>query len=286
MLVVVCAVLGAGAVIVPTVALSETSPTIIAENHPGLEETHNWAPATATVSENGVVTFENSSSEVPHGIEWRSTPGEVRPTCESTVPVGVGFTKEDAKTEWKGKCTFTTPGAYVFYCTVHGPEMTGTVTVNSNGTTTTTMTMPTTTTSPTSTTPGLTPPPTTGASPSTGGSPLAGSASSAIKLASSQHGASVHGTVAVSAAGAGGHLLVELLAKRASLASAAASKVQVGRTSHASLHAGTVPFTVALSAKAKRALHSRHRLSLSVEIVLTPAHGAAVSVTRSVVLHA
>src|SRR5207302_3689665 len=103
---------------------------------------------------------------------------------------------------------------YTFYCTVHGAEMSGSITVNSNGTTTATTS---------------TPPPTTGSTTSSGGSggiqpgsskapsgagapgsPLAGSAASAVKLAPTQRGSSVRGSVEVSAAGAGGLLTVEL----------------------------------------------------------------------------
>jgi plastocyanin len=278
-------VLGVVAAALPALAVSESSPTIVAENHPGVpEETHSWGPATATVAENGVVTFENPSATVPHGINWVTTPAGVKPVCDAAVPVGTEF--KDSGTSWHGTCTFSKPGTYLFYCSVHGPEMTGTVTVNANGTTTTTMTMGTTgttTTAPVLT--GATPALGSGAAPLTSGSPLAGSASSAIKLAASQHGSVVHGSVAVSAAGAGGRLQVELLAKRASVASTA-GKVQVGRSLHTALHAGTVSFTVALTAKAKRALRHAHRLALTVQIVLSPAQGAAVTVNRSVVLHA
>jgi hypothetical protein len=50
--------------------------------------------------------------------------------------------------------------------------------------------------------------------------------------------------------------------------------------------AGKVPFSVALTARAKRALHRHHRLALTVKIALTPIQGAAVTITRSVVVNA
>jgi hypothetical protein len=40
-----------------------------------------------------------------------------------------------------------------------------------------------------------------------------------------------------------------------------------------------------LNAKAKGALRRKRRLPLTVKIVLTPAHGLAVAITRSVVVH-
>jgi hypothetical protein len=106
-------------------------------------------------------------------------------------------------------------------------------------------------------------------------------------LAASQHGSSVRGSLDVSKAGVGGRLEVDLLAKSASLARRGHSKqVTVGRFVRSSLYAGKITFSVSLNAKAKRALSRHHRLALSVQIVLTPLHGAAVIVTRSVVLHA
>jgi plastocyanin len=114
------------------------------------------------------------------------------------------------------------------------------------------------------------------------GSPLVGGPS----LRSSQHGAAVHGTLEVSQAGAGGRLEVDLLANSASLAKAKHSvKVRVGRLSRSSLKAGAVSFAVPLTAKAKSALRRHRRLALTVRIVLTPPHGTAVTMTKSVVLH-
>jgi plastocyanin len=286
LLLLLAAALGAATVILPAIASSETAPTITAENLPGgiYGEGHRWAPATATVAENGVVSFSNPT-EVPHGIEWISTPGSIKPAC-SGVPVGTG--EADSGTKWSGTCTFTAAGSYHFYCTVHHAAMSGTVTVDSDGTTTTTMTMPTNTVSTSQTTPGATPtstgaPTSTGGAPLTAASPLAGSASTAVEVARTQRGPSVHGSLAVSAAGAGGRLSVELLARRASLASAPG--VQVGRTLR-SVSAGRVRFAVALDARARRALKRAHRLALSVRITLTPLHGAPLTLTRAVVLGA
>ena len=73
-------------------------------------------------------------------------------------------------------------------------------------------------------------------------------------------------------------LQIELLTKGAT--------APVGKFLRSSLHAGKLTFTLALSAKAKHTLKAHHKLALTVKIVLTPAHGAAVTITRSVVLHA
>jgi plastocyanin len=122
-----------------------------------------------------------------------------------------------------------------------------------------------------------------------GGSPLVGGAH-ALRLPTSQRGASVHGSIEVSSAGAGGRLEVALFAPGASLAAvrlAAAhpAGVRVGRLVRSAVHAGVVAFTVPLNVRARTALHRRHRLRVTVQIVLTPVAGAPASVTRSVVLH-
>jgi plastocyanin len=276
------AVLGAAVVVLPAIAASETAPTITAENFGGgiyKEETHAWMPSQVTITQGGTVTLSNPT-EVKHGVEWISPPAT--PTCDSGVPVG--NTEAASNTKWSGTCTFTTPGVYVFYCTVHHAAMTGRVTVAANGTTTTTTTRTptTTTTTTTATTPGESGASATGAP----GSPLAGSAVNAVKLPFSQHGKSVRGSVAVSAAGAGGRLEVDLLARRASLASVGhPPPVRVGKTVHTSLPAGRVPFSVPLTTRARNALRRRGRLALSVKVIVRPASGAGVTITRSVVVH-
>ncbi len=272
--------LGAAVVVLPAIAASETGQTITAENLGGgiYGETHAWTPPQVTITQDATVTLSNPT-DVKHGVEWVSAPAT--PTCTGGVPVG--NTEAASNTKWSGTCTFTTPGVYIFYCTVHHAAMTGRVTVAGNGTTTTT-----TTTTPTSTTttaaataPGEPPTSATG----TPTSPLAGSAANAIKLPFVQHGKSVRGSVAVSPAGAGGRLEVDLLAGRASLASVGHQPpVRVGRTVHASLHAGRVPFTVSLTRRARNVLSRRRHLALDVRVVVQPVSGPAVTVRRAVVV--
>jgi plastocyanin len=280
LLIVLVAVLIAAVVVLPAVAGSETSPTIEAVNSGGgyYGETHAWSPAQATVSAGGVVTLSNQTA-VEHGVRWVG--GPEAPSCTGGVPVGT--TSATRRANWSGTCTFLKAGVYTFYCTVHGPEMTGTITVNAGGTST----VPT----PSSPGGGSTTTPNQPGSVSTPGSappsdsPLAGSAAAAIKLGSSQQGKSVHGSVKVSHAGAGGRLEVDLLARSASLASSPHSTpVEVGRIVRSALSPGTVPFRVNLNAKAKRTLRNRRRLALTVKIVLTPTSGSALTITRSVLL--
>ncbi len=189
------------------------------------------------------------------------------------------------KTDWKGTCTFSTTGEYEFESQELFNDGTSNYTkykvIVEGAATGTTPTTPTTTT-PTITTPTT---PTTPSEPGSG-SPLEGG-SKALKLAGSQRGSTVHGSIKLSQAGSGGRLEVGLFAAGASLAKAGhPAQVRVGRLVRSSLKTGSVSFSVPLTAKGKAALRRHRRLALTVKITLTPLHGAAVTVTRIVILRA
>lgn len=265
------AVLGVGAAVLPALAASESTPTVEAVNHPAslyTEEKHSWSPPQTTVLAGGVVTFSNPST-IPHGVEWVG--GPAKPGCTGGVPVGT--TETASGTKWSGSCTFTQAGAYTFYCTVHHAEMTGTIVVNADGTTTTTTTTPTTTT-PTTTTP-------TTESPS--GSPLA----KRPLLRSKQSGGVVKGTLDISQAGAGNRLEIDVFARSALLAATTRSaRTRVGHFVRGSVRVGALPFSVKLTAKARKAVKRHRQLALSVSIVLTSSNGKSLTVPRSVTEHA
>ena len=262
--------LGAAVAALPAVAGSETAPTIEATNYAGggiYKETHEWSPTSATVGVSGVVTFANNSSSVEHGVVWSSA---IKPACE-------GVPENRGATSWRGTCAFSQPGTYTFYCYVHPSEMKGSITVNANGTTTTTMTSGGTTTTSTGTSTSQPPPP--------GTSPLQGSTREALTLAKSQRGTAVRGSVRISPAGADLRLEVDLLAKRASLASVSgAFRSGVGKLVRRALSAGKVSFSVPLNAKGRRALRRHGHLALKAVVeVLSPA-SATFSTSRSVLL--
>jgi hypothetical protein len=135
--------------------------------------------------------------------------------------------------------------------------------------------------------PSPTPPPignpsATTAGPSSPGQPNAepapGPPFGSVKLASTQHGAVVHGTLLVSSDGSTGQLRIELLTKGA--------PSPVGKLVRASLHTGKLTFALALNAKGKASLRRHRRLALTVKITFTPPGGAAVTITRAVVVRA
>jgi plastocyanin len=274
----VAGALGAAVAVLPALAGSETTPTIDAVNVAGglySEEHHYWQPAAATIAPGGSVTFRNTG-EVPHGVEWRSV---LKPSCEEGAgKVPVGTTSASSGTKWSGSCTFSQPGSYSFYCTVHGKAMSGTINVQVPGTSTGTMT--TGAESP----PGAATTTTTTSTPQ----PLAALAPGALKLAPRHRGGTVHGSLLVSSAGVGARLEVDLLARGASLSvnGHGPARVRVGRLVRSSLRAGSLSFAVGLDRRARRALHRHGRLALTVKVLLTPLSGAPLSVTAHLVMHA
>jgi plastocyanin len=277
--------LGASVGVMPAIAGSEAAPTIEAQNSGPPGYYHYWVPPTARIAPGGSVTFSNPTA-VPHGVEWIKPPAT--PACASSVPVG--NTESAAGTNWSGSCTFSQPGVYTFYCTVHGASMSGTVTVEAGGTTSTspgtTPTTPTTTTTPggTKTTPGSTNPggyPPPGSSTGTGpaGVPLY----SALALGPRVHGAKLRGSLNISSADAGATLSVTVRARRGALAAGGGS-VAVGTYVRHRVPAGHVLFAVPLTRRARLALAHRGRLAVSVTIVITPVAGKPAAVTRSLVL--
>jgi hypothetical protein len=231
------------------------------------------------LAQGGTISFEDNDADAPTDVIWM---GAARPTsCTRVVEA------PPTKTGWKGTCTFSTAGEYEFESEGLFNDGTSNYTkykvIVEGAATGTTPTTPTTTT-PTTTTPS----PAGGSGPGAApGSPLVGSPSEAIKLVRAQHGSSVRGSVKISQAGVGGRLEVDLLASGASPAKAGHSpQVRVGRLVRSSLYAGTTSFTVPLNAKGKAALRRHRRLALTVKITVTPLHGAAVTATRVVAMHA
>jgi hypothetical protein len=232
--------------------------------------------------------MKNPSSSTAHGVIWSG--GPATPTCAG-VP-GASSGQPSFATSWSGTCTFAKAGEYTFYCTVHGPSMSGKVIVNSSGETTVTTTS--------TSTPGYPPP----ANPGGGGnSPypgyevgsqqpvhsalalLAGSTANAVKVAARQHGHVVRGSVVISPAGEGARLQIDLFVRSPVLARAGhGALVKIGRLVVSHVHAGAVSFSVALSRTAREALARHRRLAVSVRVALQAAGAKPVTVARAVLL--
>jgi plastocyanin len=269
------AVLGAAVVVLPAAAASE-APTVEATTMGCYLSYPCWTPTMVTIASGGVVKFANKSSTLEQGVRWI---GSSAPSCENVPSVS-------QKGTWEGSCTFNQPGSYKFdgtqlYSYSGEVVVTGTPATTTTGSTTTPAPapMPSGPSGPSGASPETTP-------TSSANSLFAGSPTAAVKLAAAQHGPSVHGSVEVSQGGSGGRLEVQLLSTRASLASVRhPAPVRVGRLVRSPLSAGAVSFMVPLDAKARHALHARHRLALSVKVLLTSAQGSVASVTRRVTVH-
>jgi hypothetical protein len=89
----------------------------------------------------------------------------------------------------------------------------------------------------------------------------------------------------VQVARGGSRLLARAFARRGALSGGrSALQVQIGRQLRSSVGATRVTFATALSATARRALRRNGRLAISLRLTVTPAHGAAYTATRTVVL--
>lgn len=275
------ALLGATAAALPALAVNpseaklEVNENCVELNWPCWATPGTDTPASkVTIVLGGEVKFADNATTAAT-VVWTGS----APTC-SGIPAS-------PMTEWEGTCKFEQPGIYKFESsTLFNDGITNYTKYEIAVENTSTGTTP-----PTSTTTTTTTPTSTATTPTTTSEPRAGlpleAGSRALKLAGNQHGSTVHGSIEVTQAGAGGRLEVALFAARASLAKAGHSKqTRVGRLVRSSLKAGSLTFSVPLSANGKAALRRHHRLKLTVKITLTPQHGAALTITRGIVVHA
>jgi plastocyanin len=233
-------------------------PTIEAAG--GGNSSYYWNPGHIDTSTGESVAFSNSSPTVPHGITWTGGPGT--PAC-SEVPIDGG------KESWSGTCNFTEAGTYTFVCYIHPTEMKGTITVDSAG--------PTPPTDPN--------PPEAPGSPGSsgpGGPADSGAIATGLKLAKTQRGGAVRGSIDLPA---GGELEVELLGARSSLFDTTQTgKIRVGRLVRSALPPGRAAFTVSLERVARRALRSRGSLPVTAVVSVAAPGGATFERNRRVLM--
>ncbi|MGA9284010.1 MAG: hypothetical protein WBV85_01055 [Solirubrobacteraceae bacterium] len=303
------ALVGAAVAVLPALAANpseaklEVNENCVELDWPCWASTGSSVPASrVTIAPGGEVKFADKAT-TPATVVWTSS----APMC-SGIPA-------TAMTGWEGTCKFEQEGVYRFesstmfnvsgvanytkYEVVVETASTTTTTTQTTTTQTTPTTTTPTTTTPTTTTPTATTPTTTTSTQPYGGVPTSTTPAATtpgstempppgthplatLALASAQHGNTVHGTVQIPAADSGARLEVELLAQGASLAKVKrGGSSRVGRLIRPSAPAGKFSFTVSLDAAAKHALRHHHKLALTVKIVLTPKHGAALILTRS-----
>ena len=126
------AVLGLTAVVLPAIASSESLP-VEAVNE-GIYY-HHWSNAQQTVLGGEKVKFSNPYTETYHGLKFTGGTAGATPNCTG-IPAAAG--EPIGAFHWKGECTFSKPGTYTFICTVHPSEMYGTITVTNGEPTATT----------------------------------------------------------------------------------------------------------------------------------------------------
>ena len=236
-----------------------------------------------TINPGETVTFSYPSGGNFHNVRFtKEQPTSCTLTAGGSGPVPP-LPANPSPPGWSGTCTFNAEGAYEFVCALHNdmlgavlvvpvgatptptPSVTATPTPTPTATATQTSTPAATATAIPQSTVAPTPTPPPAATQTTG--PAAGR----LKLARTQRGQAIKGSVAV--AHAGSRLRVEVLLKRK----------RVG-TATRSVNAGSAAFTVKLDRGAKRTLQRSRRLALTVRITVTPPTGSAFSETRKVTL--
>lgn len=203
---------------------------------------------TVHIDPGGTVSFAYPSGGSTHDADFGATPPTNCSPSLPTTPTAPG---------WSSSCEFDTAGTYTFFCDLHS-SMRATVLV------------------------GDVPDPPIGGGGSAGGGggsgggggaggQTTGSTLGGVKLARTQHGTRVVGSVAGVAAG--DSLTVTLTYKGK----------KVGRLVKNGLAAGTASFKVGLTSSGRKLLKKRHKLAVKVSIALKT-DTAALSATRSVTI--
>jgi plastocyanin len=208
---------------------------------------------TVSIAAGGTVTFSYPTGVSAHNVVFDTA----QPTSCTGMPTS------PSPSGWTGDCTFESYGTYAFHCGLHS-FMTGKVQV------------------PDPNAPPPTAPTDTAPAPGGGGPPPAGEpAPPVVKVARRQRGTVVRGSV-TTPAGPSKIAVTALVAK--SGLSARVRRVKIGSVTKTSKSTGTTAFSITINRAARRALHRRHRLSVSLRLVITPDTGTAVKKTMTVAL--
>ena len=214
-----------------------------------------------SIAKGGTVTFGYPTGASAHNVVFSTA----QPTSCTNMPATA------SPPGWSGSCTFDSYGTYAFHCGLHS-FMTGKVEVPDPNAPTTGTTSPTETGG---TTPG-------GGEPPGGGNPGGEVLTPpAVKVAGSQRGTVVRGSV-TTPAGPSAIAVTALVAK--GVLASRARLVKVGSVKKRSTGTGRTTFALKVNRAARRALHRRHRLAVTVRIAVTPDAGQAYKKTVKVVL--
>jgi plastocyanin len=205
---------------------------------------------TLTIAPGESVTFGYPAGADFHNVQFTGP----QPTCE-------GLTPYPRPKGWTGECTFAAAGTYAFVCGAHA-AMKGTVVVAAPA--------PTASPDP-SATPGATATPTP-APPVATPTPPPAPVKLRVTVPRRQKGTRVRGSVDVPQTGSRLAVTVTI------------GKVRAGRSVQPAVAAGRRAFSVALDAKARRALRTKRRLAVAVTVALTPPGAKVLRRTAKVAL--
>ena len=270
------AVVGALLLAVPALAQNPANPDPVsytAFDTPASGAVFRWyvtgtTTTDVTIAAHGTVRFNNPEiTSRAHNVDFVS---DQKPQCKlemdtaaSTAPMPPTPTAG----KWSGTCVFDQPGTYRFVCdnTFH-PNMTGTITVAAPPVSTPTTT-PQATSSPT--------PPPGPAAPTP-----QPAAATAITIKHDQAGHRVKGSLSVSRPGT--RIEIVLLSRRATLGLSGRRRMRVGRSVVTAAAAGQMRFSVALNARARRALRARKTLPVLVRVKASAPTTASIERVRAV----
>ena len=237
----------------------------------------NLGETFARIEPGGTVTFAYSAGASLHNVAFTT----IQPTACTQTAGSVGgavppLPNPSDGPGWAGSCTFNTPGTYDFYCDLH-PTMVGRVIVRDPNPP-----------PPPAPPPGApSPPPPPGSPPPppapAGGSgappppppaaPSAARAGSGLRLAASQRGTAIRGSVRIARPGS------RLKVEAHWLGTTRVATLLRSRSGD-----GRVPFAAALTPAARRTLRRIGRLQLRVRVVVTHPAGSPYRAIRAIAL--
>jgi plastocyanin len=234
--------------------------------------------AAMSIAPGGTISFSYPAGASVHNATFEGQ----QPVCTQTSPTVAGpgprLPAVASGPGWAGTCTFNATAVYRLVCGIHA-EMRATITVGNPSPPPGPPPPPPPGAPPPPPPPaGTAPPPAPGAPTPTG---ALGAAASSLKVAATQTGTVVRGSLLI--ARAGSRLDVRVNARRKALGlTPQTGSVSVGRVRRTAVGGRRVAFSVNLTAAARRVLRRNGRLAITLRVTVTPATGDPYSATRAV----